>query len=244
MDLIKLWRALLLLCVAIVSSVATDDLRYASQRNRDVCKILRWIVNLIFGFFFQNVVIDLTCLCYFGWLQWPGHGGPGVTNHREAFRERKIDPKTVRAFEKKWEYTTGADVTATPAVSEGVVYFPSYNGNLHAVSAQTGEPVWEKNLTLLTAGIPAVVGKDFVASLFNLTLYSRSTPVVVGGLLLIGLSSPAVVIAVKKSSGALVWSSLLDAHPYAIVTMSGTAFEGYALYPTFLPKTSSHKRGR
>ena len=135
----------------------------------------------------------------------------------------------MRGFGKKWEFICGADVTATPAVSKGVVYFPSYNGNLYAVSATTGKLVWEKNLTQLTAGIPEIDGKDFVAKLFNLSLYSRSTPVVVGGLLLIGLSSPGVVIAVKKSSGTLVWSSLLDAHPYAIVTMSGTAFEGYVL---------------
>ncbi|KAG0602363.1 hypothetical protein M758_10G009800 [Ceratodon purpureus] len=192
----KLWRTLLVLCVVLVglqTVVATDDLRHASQRDRD----------------------------------WPNHGGPGLTNHREAFRERKIDQKSVRGFGKKWEFICGADVTATPAVSKGVVYFPSYNGNLYAVSATTGKLVWEKNLTQLTAGIPEIDGKDFVAKLFNLSLYSRSTPVVVGGLLLIGLSSPGVVIAVKKSSGTLVWSSLLDAHPYAIVTMSGTAFEGH-----------------
>ncbi len=146
-------------------------------------------------------------------------------NGRVAVGERKINPESVRGFAKKWEYITREDVTATPAVSKGVVYFPAYNGNLYAVRASTGRLVWEKNLTRLTArtSIPA---QAFLAQLYNLSIWSRSTPVIVGGLLLVGISSPAAVIAVKKTSGALVWSSVLDTHPYAVVTASGTAFEG------------------
>lgn len=158
--------------------------------------------------------------------QWPSHGGPGIINWRNAFRERKIDPDSVQSYDLKWEFITGGDVTATPSVSRGLVYFPSWNGKLFAVRARTGKLVWEQNLTQLTAGIPDIEGKNFVTKLFGYPILSRSTPVIVGNLLIVGLSSPGAVIAVKRSTGHHVWSTVLDSHPYALITMSGTVFEG------------------
>lgn len=84
--------------------------------------------------------------------------------------EEKISPKTVSGLRLKWEFFAGKDITATPAIADGVLYFPSWNGNLYAVEAESGCLVWMKNLTELTG----INGIRFIANV-NVTV-SRSTP--------------------------------------------------------------------
>ncbi|KAL8533884.1 hypothetical protein ACS0TY_010062 [Phlomoides rotata] len=49
-----------------------------------------------------------------------------------------INPITVRLgmLRQRWKFLAGFDITATPSVADGVVYFPSWNVNLYAVSAR------------------------------------------------------------------------------------------------------------
>ena len=54
---------------------------------------------------------------------------------------------------KKWELTTGGDVSATPAVDGQRVYVPDWAGNLYAVDRATGAVVWQKKVADLT-GVP------------------------------------------------------------------------------------------
>jgi len=143
-------------------------------------------------------------------FQWPNHGG-GILNRREAHHETKINPKVVAKLTTRWRFYTGDSVTATPAVWNGVVYFPSYNGNLYAICAKTGDVIWQKNLTQITKSPIAIL--------------SRTTPVVTKDLLLVAIFGPALVLAVDRKMGDLVWSTLLDPHPLAVITMSGTAYK-------------------
>lgn len=71
-------------------------------------------------------------------MQWLNHGGE-ITNRRQAVGG-PINPISVRSgsLKLKWQFLAGFDITATPAVANGVVYFPSWNGNLYAVDATTG----------------------------------------------------------------------------------------------------------
>ena len=55
---------------------------------------------------------------------------------------------------------------------------------------------------------------------------SRSTPTVAGNLLVIGIYGPTIVIAVKRSTGKLAWSTRLDNHTRSFITMSGTYYKG------------------
>ena len=69
---------------------------------------------------------------------------------------------------------------------------------------------------------------------------SRSTPTVVvddhhdHDLLIIGVYGPASVVAVKRSTGELVWSTQLDQNPAAVITMSGTYYKGLVFFFFFL----------
>jgi outer membrane protein assembly factor BamB len=146
-------------------------------------------------------------------FQWPNHGG-GIQNRREAFYERKINPNVVSKLRKQWQFVTGHNVTATPSVSsDGVVYFPSSNGFLFAVCAKTGDAIWQKNLTKLTKS--------------PTTVFSRTTPVITKDLLLVAIYGPALMLAMDRNNGDIVWSTLLDSHILAVLTMSGTAYERY-----------------
>ncbi|KAL5722671.1 hypothetical protein ACHQM5_006162 [Ranunculus cassubicifolius] len=148
---------------------------------------------------------------------WVNHGGD-MYNRRYAENEVKISPKTVSILKLKWEFIAGMDITATPAIYDGIVYFPSWNGNVYAVKASDGSLVWKQNLTELT-GMP---GTGFVLGV-NYTV-SRAT--VAGDLLLIGIYGPAYVIAIKRSTGQLVWSTRLDRSNTSVLTMSGTVYNG------------------
>ena len=145
-----------------------------------------------------------------------------MRNRRYANKETKISPTTVSKLRLKWKFFAGDDISATPVIFNGTLYFPSYNGNIYSVNACNGTLVWEKNLHELT-GINAT---GFVPTLTYIV--SRSTPTIVGDqdLLIVGIYGPAVVIAVKRSTGELVWSTQLDNHAAGLIAMSGTYYKG------------------
>ena len=151
--------------------------------------------------------------------EWLNHGGD-LYNRRYASTETKISPETASKLRLKWEFYAGKDITATPAIFNGTLYFPSWNGYLYAVKASDGSLVWKQNLQKLT-GLNAT---GFVNNV-NWTV-SRATPTIAGDMLIIGIYGPAVVIAVKQATGRLVWSTQLDSNPAGVVTMSGTFHMG------------------
>lgn len=150
-------------------------------------------------------------------MQWLNHGGD-ITNQRNAIGATLINPFTVRNLKLKWKFLAGFDITATPAVANGVVYFPSWNGNLYAVNAVNGVLIWKQNLTQITRIPPT-------GRYVNVTV-SRSTPVVAGDILIVGIYGPAYVVAVRRSTGELLWSTRVDPLPLSLVTASGTVYLG------------------
>ncbi|TYI29773.1 hypothetical protein ES332_A05G341000v1 [Gossypium tomentosum] len=167
-------------------------------------------------------VILLVAMCSFATTDcadaaWINHGGD-LTNRRYAAGEILLNPLTVRNLALRWSFFAGKDISATPAVANGVVYFPSWNGYLYAVNAFNGALIWRQNLSELT-------GQSGTGVVVNVTV-SRSTPTVDGDLLIVGIYGPAVVIAVARSNGRLVWSTTLDPCPRVLITGSGTVHMG------------------
>lgn len=122
----------------------------------------------------------------------------------------------------KWEFNAGKDITATPAIFNGTLYFPSWNGFIFAVREIDGTLVWKKNLTKLT-GLDSI---GFIANV-NWTV-ARATPTIAveEDLVIVGIYGPAVVIAVNRSNGDLIWQTRLDSNDAGVVTMSGTYYKG------------------
>ncbi|KAK0585786.1 hypothetical protein LWI29_033997 [Acer saccharum] len=154
------------------------------------------------------------------------HGGD-LNNRRYTSKETKISPKTASKLSLKWEFYAGKDISAIPSIFNGTLYFPSWNGEIYAVNAFDGSLVWKKDVRNLTVLSPR---PSLVANV-NWTV-SRATPTIVvdddhdHDLLIIGVYGPAFVVAVRRSTGELVWSTQLDQNPAAVITMSGTYYKG------------------
>ncbi|PSS28718.1 Polyvinylalcohol dehydrogenase [Actinidia chinensis var. chinensis] len=149
--------------------------------------------------------------------EWFNHGGD-IDNTRSAKGELLINPITVPKLRLKWKFFAGKDISATPAVANGVVYFPSWNGYIYVVNAFSGRLIWKQNLGELT-------GLSGTGTVVNVSV-SRATPTIAGDLLIIGIYGPAFVIAVSRSAGNLIWSTRLDPRPLALITSSGTVYMG------------------
>ena len=125
--------------------------------------------------------------------------------------EHKISPHSASTFKKKWRIETGGDVSVTPSIADGVVYFTTWGGEVSAVREVDGHVLWRTNLTV------ELNSKTFI--------FSRNTPVLHREYLFIGIYIPALQIALNRNNGKVLWSTLLDPHPYAGVTVSGTVFQ-------------------
>ncbi|KAG2707245.1 hypothetical protein I3760_05G139700 [Carya illinoinensis] len=148
---------------------------------------------------------------------WLNHGGD-LRNRRYAYEEVLINPMKMSKMRLKWKFFAGKDISATPSVANGAVYFPSWNGYLYAVNAFNGALIWRQNLTELT-------GLRGTGIVVNVTV-SRSTPTIYGNLLIVGIYGPAVVVALDRSNGRRLWLTQLDSRPRSQITMSGTAHMG------------------
>jgi polyvinyl alcohol dehydrogenase (cytochrome) len=165
----------------------------------------------------------------------------GNTHFAEG--ERSISPGNVDRLQVKWVYQTTpdvpvdplfpltvGDVTVPPAVVDGVLYFPDWAGNLHAVRADDGTVVWKKFFPL-DYSLPG-----------KFMFFSMNTPAVADHTLVVGSSKHliiptcpvgapacipndgAVVAAIDRDTGDLLWSTLVDDHPGAKVTSSPVVF--------------------
>lgn len=161
-------------------------------------------------------------------------GGSDLFNTRNAATEKKITAANVGNLKVKWAFTTHGDVSATPTVettgSGGTtVYAVDWGGYLYSLNGDTGVPNWSHALT------------DYTGN--SIGSVSRTSPTIVGNTIIIGdqgdLNSggtpqhfgttggtTASVMAISKSSGKLVWRTVVSDHPFSIITSSPVAYNG------------------
>ena len=148
---------------------------------------------------------------------WPS-AGQNLANTRHQATEQRIGPQTAGRLGVKWVFNTAGDVSATPAVDGQRVYFPDWAGQLYAVDRRTGAQVWKSSIAA-ASGVPGDK--------------ARATPVLAGDKVIVGTQGPfgggGKLLAFHKDSGALLWSTQLEAHPATIVTQSATV-HGSRLY--------------
>jgi polyvinyl alcohol dehydrogenase (cytochrome) len=65
--------------------------------------------------------------------------GHDSTNTRNQLFEHTIGPSNVSHLTVKWVASTTGDVSATPAVVDGAVYFGDFGGTLWKLDAATGQ---------------------------------------------------------------------------------------------------------
>jgi polyvinyl alcohol dehydrogenase (cytochrome) len=141
-------------------------------------------------------------------------GGVDLQNSRTNSVQKTLSPSNASRLATKWTTQTHGDVSATPAVVGGFVYFPDWGGYLDKVDAKTGAVVWARKLS--SYGF-----NDDPA------LFARSSPAVVGNTLYLGDQAgytgtprPAHVFAVDTRTGDLLWATVINENPFSIVTQS------------------------
>ncbi len=164
-----------------------------------------------------SLLITSTVLATQG-SEW-SFGGGNRQNTRYQQSEHNINVANVGTLTTKWAFTTGGDVSATPAVDSNTVYFPDWAGNLYAVDKLTGAEKWHVSIST-ASGVP-----------FD---KARATPAVTEDKVIIGTQGSIFVpggapggkvLAFNKFTGALVWSTSVNSHPAAIITQSATVFD-------------------
>lgn len=124
-----------------------------------------------------------------------------------------IDSTTFSLAVPTHNFYVDASVSATPAIFGDYVIFPSFNGYLYAYSKSLNTLLWSVNIK--SAYYPKLTVQKVV---------SRTTPVMYGTYMLVGILGPADILKIEISTGNLVGRVLLSAHIAALVTMSGTVY--------------------
>ncbi|MFC5648810.1 PQQ-binding-like beta-propeller repeat protein [Paenibacillus solisilvae] len=101
----------------------------------------------------------------------------------------------LKTGDKKWKFTPDAQIQASPAVADGVVYASSIRGTLYALDAKSGKKLWEKK-----------IGQDDVNR-----AWMYYSPTVADGIVYQAYSSKSggEMMALNARTGETVWTAKL-----------------------------------
>ena len=139
-----------------------------------------------------------------GKKDWPmiGHD---PTNTRNQPSEHKIGPENASGLALKWVATTAGDVSATPAVANGAVYFGDFGGMLWKLDAKTGQVIWSRMVSDYT-GISGDI--------------ARTSPSLAGDTLVVGDLKHPFMLGINAKTGDLRWITQVHPDPKGIMTGS------------------------
>jgi polyvinyl alcohol dehydrogenase (cytochrome) len=164
--------------------------------------------------------------------------GQNICNTRSVSASGNLNKQTVSKLGVKWTFKAAGDISATPAVLGNDVYVPDWGGMLTDINAQTGKAVWSVSIGALIGASDGGAGPNDAPA----PIVSRDTPLVMGNTLIFGVNRGAIigapaqlaiVAAVNRFTGALLWQTVVDGHPTAHITSSpvlnnGTIYVGVA----------------
>jgi polyvinyl alcohol dehydrogenase (cytochrome) len=131
--------------------------------------------------------------------------GNDPSNSRNQPFEHSIGPANASKLALKWVATTAGDVSATPAVVDGAVYFGDFGGMLWKLDAETGEVIWSHSVFDYTG-----IAGDIV----------RTSPSVVGKTLVVGDLMHPYMLGIDTQTGELRWITQVHPDPKGIMTGS------------------------
>jgi polyvinyl alcohol dehydrogenase (cytochrome) len=148
-------------------------------------------------------------------------GGHDLSNTRSNPDQKAITADNASKLAAKWTFTTHGDVSATPAVVGGAVYFPDWGGYISKVNASNGSLIWERKLSEYSNAFPS-------------DLVSRTAPAVVGNVLFIGDQAggsnvdpqPGHVMAIDATNGDLLWATQINPSFFTIITQAPVVRNG------------------
>jgi polyvinyl alcohol dehydrogenase (cytochrome) len=155
---------------------------------------------------------------------WPVYGHD-LSGTRWNSAETEIDRSSVVSLTPSWSQSGFIGVTGTPVVAGSRAYFGDWKGQVHAVQASTGHPVW----TIPLQG-GAVVG----------------SPAIDGRRIFVGIGK--TLYALDRKTGRILWQAVTNANPYSQINASpvvagGLVFQGTAQLEEVVGKAPFSFRG-
>jgi polyvinyl alcohol dehydrogenase (cytochrome) len=135
---------------------------------------------------------------------WATIGHDPADSRNQPF-EHLISPATVGRLVPKWVATTTGDVSATPAVVSGAVYFGDFGGTLWKLDAETGAVIWSHQVSQYTG-----IAGD----------YARTSPSLDGNTLVVGDIKAPDMLGIDATTGDLRWITQVHPDPHGIMTGS------------------------
>jgi polyvinyl alcohol dehydrogenase (cytochrome) len=135
---------------------------------------------------------------------WPMIGHDPENSRNQSF-EHRIRPENAHRLALKWVATTTGDVSATPAVVDGAVYFGDFGGTLWKLDARTGEVIWSHLVS------------DYTGTAGDL---ARTSPSLLGNTLIVGDLRAPNMLGINAKTGELNWITQVHPDPKGIMTGS------------------------
>jgi polyvinyl alcohol dehydrogenase (cytochrome) len=117
--------------------------------------------------------------------------GVDLANSRNNASEKTLTVDNVKGLKELWTFK-GASTTSTPAVVDGVVYLPSWDGKVNALKLDDGTTVWTTTLPDLIDSSPTVTATQVFVSDDNGSVH-----------------------ALDRATGKVQWSKSVDPHAEA-----------------------------
>jgi polyvinyl alcohol dehydrogenase (cytochrome) len=131
--------------------------------------------------------------------------GRDAGNSRSQVDEHAISSLNVLQLSPKWIATTTGDVSGTPVVAGGAVYFGDFGGTVWKLDANTGAVLWSHTV----AGYTRLAGD-----------YARTSPSLDGNVLIVGTNKNPDLLGINATDGSLLWKTLVN--PDLHGTMTGS----------------------
>jgi polyvinyl alcohol dehydrogenase (cytochrome) len=131
--------------------------------------------------------------------------GHNSKNSRNQPSEHRIGARNAHRLALKWVATTAGDVSATPAVVNGAVYFGDFGGMLWKLDAETGQVIWSH----LVSDYTGIAGD-----------IARTSPSVAGNTLVVGDLKAPNMLGINARTGELRWITQVHPDPKGIMTGS------------------------
>lgn len=143
---------------------------------------------------------------------WPSYGAD--LTGAKAIADGIITSSTVINLAEAWTFEVGGPISSTPVIADGVAYVGSYDGNLYALSAATGESIW----TYTT-------GADVIEPNLQVPLGITGSAHVADGVVYVG-DSAGLIHAIDAFSGAVIWAVEVETQDAASIWSSPVVWNG------------------
>src|SRR5262245_3194167 len=121
--------------------------------------------------------------------------GHDAANTRYQPNEHDISPANAGQLAVKWVATTTGDVSGTPVVAGGAVYFGDFGGTVWKLDADTGAVIWARTVSSYTG-----IAGD----------YARTSPSLDGNVLVVGTNKTPLLLGLDATTGALLWKTQVN----------------------------------